>query len=200
MELDELDVAIVCALLEDARASNREIARKVASSPTTVGQRLDRLTKRGLVTGATLRLEPALLPGHARVATGRVRDGQTDTVLEVARRAPGVVEAVATTDGRFIAVLQIVDLEQEERILRELASYGLEDTGVQGARRAQGPAPVHLFAGKTGVKEPCAVCGKQVESPLEATVDDRRVVFCCPSCKRIYMERYEELARKAGRE
>jgi Lrp/AsnC family transcriptional regulator, leucine-responsive regulatory protein len=197
VHLDELDVAVLFALLEDARASNREVARRVGSSPTTVGERLRRLEAAGLVVGATLRLAPEALPGHNRFLQGSVGPDDAEAVLEAARGTPGVVEAVVSSDGRLFVVLVVRDLGEEERLIEALQRAGASGLGVVGVRRVSGPPPVHLFQRPGGSLEPCAQCGKEVEEPIVQSVEGRRVAFCCPSCERLYLQRYEELSRKA---
>src|SRR5437763_16263740 len=49
--MDELDSAIIRHLQEDARQSNREIARKVGIAPSTCLERIRLLRQRGVIQG-----------------------------------------------------------------------------------------------------------------------------------------------------
>ena len=49
--MDELDSAIVALLQEDARQSNRDIARKVGIAPSTCLERIRLLRERGVIRG-----------------------------------------------------------------------------------------------------------------------------------------------------
>jgi DNA-binding Lrp family transcriptional regulator len=49
--VDELDSAIVALLQEDARQSNRDIARKVGIAPSTCLERIRLLRERGVIRG-----------------------------------------------------------------------------------------------------------------------------------------------------
>lgn len=198
MELDELDVRILRVLLEAADLSHREVARRLGSSPTTVGERLKGLQQAGVVKGATLRLGREAWPGHARLVRGQVDPDGHDRVLDRVSGIAGVVEAVATRDGAFFASVVVRDLNGEESLLEDLKEAGVSDLSVFVAQRVAGPPPVHLFTDEVALMEACAVCGKQVADPIAQTVDARRVVFCCPSCKKLYLERYADLAHKAG--
>ena len=57
MVVDELDKRILSVLLEDGRASCREIARILGVSPATVAKRLKKLENSGLVKGYTALLD-----------------------------------------------------------------------------------------------------------------------------------------------
>jgi DNA-binding Lrp family transcriptional regulator len=56
------DDALIAILRENARASTAEIARRLGVSRTTVQSRLDRLERRGVIAGYTIRLSEE----HAR--------------------------------------------------------------------------------------------------------------------------------------
>ncbi len=199
MQLDGLDVRILRVLLETADLSHREVARRLGSSPTTVGERLKAMRKAGVVEGATLRLGRDAWPGHQRLVRGRLGPGEQEAVLDRVAGLPGVVEAVATSDGAFFATLVVRDLDGEEKLLSALGEAGVLDIAVSMAQRVAGPPPVHLFTDEVALMEACAVCARQVAEPLVEQVDGRRVVFCCPSCRKLYWERYADLAHKSGR-
>lgn len=198
MHLDALDVAILRTLTEDARRSLREVANRVGTSPTTVSVRLDHMKEAGLVQGASLVLDPRSMPGRSRLLEGSVDPDAIDPVLEAAADTPGVVEAAVTSDGHLVVVLQVLDLDDEERIVEHLAAVGAKGLRASGVRRAVGPRPAHLFEAEAVIEEACAVCRKKVGADaLIETVDERRVVFCCPSCRRDYLQRYERLREEA---
>lgn len=199
MQLDELDTAVLRALTEDARRSLRDVATLVDSTPTTVGARLDRLRAAGVYEGATLRLDPGRIPGSARLLTGRVPNGHADAVLDAARQTPGVVEAVLGREGDLAVTLQVRTLEEEDAAVAALASAGAEGLTARPVRRATGPPPTHLFAAAASLTEACAVCARDVgPEPVVETVDGRRVAFCCPSCRQVYMDRYARLKASTG--
>lgn len=199
MQLDELDAAILRALTEDARRSLRDVATLVDSTPTTVGARLDRLRTAGIYEGATLRLDPARVPGSARLLTGRVPNECADAVLDAARQTTGVVEVALGSDGYLVVTLQVRTLEEEEAAVAALAAAGAEGLTARPVRRATGPPPSHLFAAAASLAEACAICTRDVgPEPVVETVDGRRVAFCCPSCRQVYMDRYARLKAAAG--
>ena len=60
-ELDELDTAILAVLQSDARMTNREVAARVGVSPTTALDRTRALRRRGVIRGAVLDVDLALI-------------------------------------------------------------------------------------------------------------------------------------------
>ncbi len=54
--LDDLDVQIIRALREDARKSNRALAKEVPLSPPAIGDRIARMERLGVIRGYTVEL------------------------------------------------------------------------------------------------------------------------------------------------
>ena len=72
--LDELDSAIVRHLQEDARQSNRDIARKIGIAPSTCLERTRLLRERGVIRGYHADIDlPALNRGVQALVTAQVR-------------------------------------------------------------------------------------------------------------------------------
>ena len=63
-ELDRLDIAIIEALQENARASLSELGRRIGLSQPAMSERVKRLEERGVIVGYGARVEPvAPAPG-----------------------------------------------------------------------------------------------------------------------------------------
>ena len=58
MDLDDTDRAILAALLEDARCSQRELARIVGVAQGTITNRLKRMEEAGVIRGYSVVLDP----------------------------------------------------------------------------------------------------------------------------------------------
>ena len=59
MDLDETDRAILAAMLEDARTSQRALARKNGIAQGTVLNRIRRMEEAGIINGYSVILDPA---------------------------------------------------------------------------------------------------------------------------------------------
>ena len=81
-DLDATDRAILGALLEDARYSQREIAKQVGVAQGTVTNRLRRLEQAGIIVGHQVRLDAERLGWEMtviaglRIAKGKMMDVQ----------------------------------------------------------------------------------------------------------------------------
>jgi DNA-binding Lrp family transcriptional regulator len=75
MKLTTTDELLLSLLRENARVSTAEIARRLGLSRTTVQSRIDRLQRRGVIAGYTVRL-------HDDYERGRIRAHILITVLQ----------------------------------------------------------------------------------------------------------------------
>ena len=106
--MDETDHSLLSALQDNARASVTELAARLKLARTTVQSRLDRLERRGVIAGYTVRLGE--VESQARI--------HATVLLQLdARAVPGVigrlrampqVERAVTSSGRFDLVLQLL--------------------------------------------------------------------------------------------
>jgi len=69
MRIDELDRKILAELLKDARASSREIARRIGVSVGTVLKRIKRLNDEGVIKGYTVIIDHEKLGYDLTVVT-----------------------------------------------------------------------------------------------------------------------------------
>ena len=132
-DIDRIDLKILEALQEDGRVTNRQLAERIALSPSACLARVKQLEASGFITGyhATLVLEliRPIMVVYAQIAMQRhVIDGfaKFDDVL---RGVPEVVEA-ARVSGPFDYLLKIVitDMREFRQLAAELLS---ERNGVE---------------------------------------------------------------------
>ncbi|MBT5594840.1 MAG: Lrp/AsnC family transcriptional regulator [Euryarchaeota archaeon] len=82
MNLDDTDRLLLAAMLEDARISQRALARKVGIAQGTVLNRLRRMEDAGIITGYSVILDPAAMGwtmtimAGLRIVKGRMIDVQ----------------------------------------------------------------------------------------------------------------------------
>ena len=83
VNLDETDRALLSAMLEDARTSQRALARKVGIAQGTVLNRIRRMEDAGIIKGYSVILDPAsmgwtmTIMAGLRIVKGRMIDVQT---------------------------------------------------------------------------------------------------------------------------
>ena len=82
MEFDETDRELIAAMLEDARISQRALARKVGIAQGTVLNRIRRMEEAGIIKGYSVILDPAqmgwsmTIMAGLRIVKGRMIDVQ----------------------------------------------------------------------------------------------------------------------------
>ncbi|MCD9005985.1 Lrp/AsnC family transcriptional regulator [Luteimonas sp. XNQY3] len=131
--LDRIDLKILQALQEDAQIKNRELADRVALSPSACLRRVRDLEERRLITGY-----------RAQVAIDRIRTA-TIVIAQVSferhsvegfvafdawtRRTPEIVESLRIS-GHYDYLLRVLvaDIHDWKRILREMTDgdFGVE--------------------------------------------------------------------------
>jgi DNA-binding Lrp family transcriptional regulator len=101
LRLDETDVRILGYLADDARLSQRAIARAIGMSPPAVADRIGRLESLGVIRGYHAELDYALLGRTLTIVVG-VASERSDNQRELARRMLDIpeVEAVDVVTGK----------------------------------------------------------------------------------------------------
>jgi DNA-binding Lrp family transcriptional regulator len=139
--VDELDAALLRELQRDARRTNRDLAAAVGVSPSTALERVKALRDRGLIRGASLDLDLALIgrPVQALIAV-RIRPPSRDIIEAFRDWASGLPEtiglfvvsgnedfllhiAVANTDGLYSFVIDQLTQRREVADVRTSVVY-----------------------------------------------------------------------------
>jgi DNA-binding Lrp family transcriptional regulator len=99
--LDETDVRILGYLAEDARLSQRAIARAVGMSPPAVADRIGRLESLGVIQGYRAQIDYALL-GHSLTVVVGITSERSDNQRELAQQVLAIpeVESVDLVTGQ----------------------------------------------------------------------------------------------------
>src|ERR1044072_2851217 len=99
--LDETDVRILGYLTDDARLSQRAIARAVGMSPPAVADRIGRLESLGVIRGYRAQIDYALL-GHSLTVVVGITSERSDNQRELAQQLLAIpeVEGVDLVTGQ----------------------------------------------------------------------------------------------------
>lgn len=125
MQLDRTDRAIVDHLMHDARQSNKELAGKVGIAPSTLSERLKRLTEVGVFRGFHASVNPKVLNiGLEAMIAIRLRKHTADevaTLKQHTRVMPEVIDVYHVTGADdFLVHVAVRDADH----LRDLAVSG----------------------------------------------------------------------------
>jgi DNA-binding Lrp family transcriptional regulator len=107
MDLNETDIRILQGLLEDARFSSRQLAKKVGVSVGTVLSRIEKMKRAGIIKGYSAVLDHEKLGYELTVVTEiTVSKGRlVETEQEIAKipNVCGVYDVTGLTDAVIIA-------------------------------------------------------------------------------------------------
>lgn len=123
MRLDDLDRALLRALLRDAGVSTTRLGQKLGLSQPATWRRIRRLEEAGVIVGRRLRLDAQKLGFSVTVFLGIKLATKGRVSLEDFERAIGAIPEVQTVDhvlGLYDYRLRVVarDLADFERVLR----------------------------------------------------------------------------------
>lgn len=130
--LDEIDARLLEALIENARISITDLARRVGLSAPSVSERVKRLEEAGVIEGYSVRINPEAL-GLPLSAWLRIRPvpGELKTVAEILRGLPEIVECHRITgEDCFIARAHVRSVEDLEALIDEVIPYAMTNTSI----------------------------------------------------------------------
>jgi Lrp/AsnC family leucine-responsive transcriptional regulator len=200
---DAVDVKILEALMDDARASLRQIARKTSLTTPTVSARLARMTKAGLIK----KFVPVLSADSVNrgvLAPVTVKIGSSSaekTAKELARLRE--VEAVYLTTGESITFKVILDSVQglrsflNDNVLRRRRA---EITSSQIITSTVKEEPPSLLPSMLAMNLKCDYCRGDVTSsrPYTLGAGSSHYYFCCKTCRTAYLGKYGQRLAKTS--
>ena len=130
--LDATDHQLLAALTDNARISLADLGRLLGMSPQSAADRLRRLEDVGVITGFTVKLDPAAL-GLPVGAYIRVRPamGELPRVAALLADIPEIVECDRVTgEDCFIAKVFVAAIEDLERVIDRLIPYAQTNTSI----------------------------------------------------------------------
>lgn len=134
LAVDDLDTAIVGALQEDARRTNKEIADRVGIAPSTCHQRIQALVRRGVITGFRAEVDLASLNrGVQALISVQVRPlhrSVIDAFQDFAGTLPEILSSfVLAGQDDFVLHVAVQDLDHLHAFLIDRLSKRKEVAG-----------------------------------------------------------------------
>jgi Lrp/AsnC family leucine-responsive transcriptional regulator len=130
--LDNLDVAILKALVENARVPIKTLAGRIGLSSPSTAERIRRLEEAGVIEGYSARLNPTAL-GLPLAVLIRIRPmpGELDRVAKLLAKKASVVECDRVTgDDCFVAKAHVQTVGELERLIDDLLPLATTNTAI----------------------------------------------------------------------
>ncbi|MGO3183882.1 MAG: Lrp/AsnC family transcriptional regulator [Aequorivita sp.] len=128
--VSEIDISIINLLKENARSSFAEIGRKIALSPSSVRERVQKLEDLGVIKSYGVQLNHALLGNGLEVfILLKIFDGKLIYILSEIKTFPEVQEAFRIT-GPYNIHIKVVLRDQLhlQQFIDKLIKYGSPTT------------------------------------------------------------------------
>jgi len=201
---DQIDARILQALMEDGRASLREVAQRTSLTTPTVSARFARMQKAGLIRKFVPVLSPeSVNRGVCALITLKLEATSPEKVAhDLAKLAEA--EHVYTTTGESITLK--VGLENVRDLVPFLRQHVLQRGGVtvsssQIITNVVKEEPPSLVPTALTMDLACDYCQGEVTSsrPYTISVGSSHYYFCCKTCKRDYLEKHGSKLAKLRR-
>jgi Lrp/AsnC family leucine-responsive transcriptional regulator len=198
---DAVDVKILEALMDDARASFRQIARRTSLTTPTVSARLARMMKAGLIKKFVPILSAdSVNRGVLALVTLKIGSSSAEKAAKDLAKLREV-EAVYLTTGQSITFKVTLDSAQglrsflNENVLRR---RGAEITSSQIITSTVKEEPPPLLPSMLAMNLKCDYCGGEVTSsrPYTLGAGSSHYYFCCKTCRAAYLEKYGQRLAK----
>ena len=132
--IDDIDLAIMALLQEDARIANAEIARRVGLTPSAIFQRIRKLEERKLIRGYAARLDARRL-GFGLTAFVRIQTAPGAQAPDVTRQLTEIPEVaeIHRVVGEDCFFLKVRDADTEA--LENLLDHKIQPLGPVASTR-----------------------------------------------------------------
>jgi DNA-binding Lrp family transcriptional regulator len=204
LKADEIDVRILRVLMEDGRASQRQIARRTSLTTPTVSARMDRMTKAGMIK----KFVPILSPGSvnrrmAAMISLKVESSSAESLANDLAKLPEV-ESLYTTTGQGMTVKVVLDdVAGLQAFLSRglLARPGVSVASSQIITSVVKEEPASILPDSLTLDLRCDYCHEEVSRarPYTITTRSSRYYFCCKTCRNAYLDKFGSRLAKSRR-
>ena len=192
--LDETDVAIIKALMENGRRSFREIARIASVSTPTVESRVKRMFDMGIIRKIVPLLDPEKVSeGVAAIINLKV---ETRELEDFSKKLAEMEEVrnicVVTGESNLTIRVLVNDMKAlQDFLTKELAKAPVKIVSTNVVTKIVKEEQVVVIRPGLGIRLNCDLCGREIEGePETLRIGDQTRNFCCKTCLQTYKEKY----------
>ena len=204
MKPDAIDTKILEVLMDDGRASFRQIAQRTSLTTPTVSSRIARMTKAGLIKKFIPILSgDSVNRGVTTLLTLKVGSASVQRLAEDLAKMREV-EALYVTTGQSITLkATLSDVQSLQSFLAEnvLKRRGVEVTSSQIITSTMKEEPPSLLPSTLVMNLKCDYCGGDVASsrPYTISAGPSHYYFCCKTCRKEYLGEHGKRLAKISR-
>ncbi|MEM2934667.1 MAG: winged helix-turn-helix transcriptional regulator [Methanocellales archaeon] len=192
--LNELDVKILKLLIENGRASFREIAKQVGVTTPTINSRIKRLKDIGVVKRFTLELDLKQLNFVKAQLLLSVDLGNVKSVVKELRSVPLVGDIYTTSDSEFGVIAMIEG--NVEAIFKFISEFKLENIKAWKVLFLKQVAAGSQALDLEIASIECAYCGGIIAGEgVKRKIENKFYHFCCDICRREFENKYQQIKR-----
>jgi DNA-binding Lrp family transcriptional regulator len=193
-KLDEIDVAIIKALMEDGRKSFREIARIASVSTPTIESRVKRMFNMGIIKKIVPLLDPEKFSeGIAAIINLKVELSELDEVLKRLAALEEVRNICVVTGESNLTIRVLVDdvKSLQDFLSKELAKAPVKIVSTNVVTKIVKEEQGVIIRPGLGIRLDCDFCGRKIDGdPVTFRVGEQTRNFCCETCLQSYKETY----------
>jgi Lrp/AsnC family leucine-responsive transcriptional regulator len=130
--LDKIDKKILALLQENARHPLKYLASRVFLSSPAVSSRIERLEKKGVITGYHAAINPAYLGYHLKAFISlNLIPKEKEKFYSFIQECPNVVECNCIT-GKFSILMKVIfpTTDQLDMFINQLEKFGITETQI----------------------------------------------------------------------
>ncbi len=130
--MDDLDKNIIALLQMNARMTIKEIASRVSLTSPAVSERIQRLERKGVIAGYTVRLSPELTKGQVGAFISiSVNPEHREEFFEVLQNQPAF-EYCCQITGNYSHMVKVncEDIEALEKLISKIQKFGQTNTQI----------------------------------------------------------------------
>jgi Lrp/AsnC family leucine-responsive transcriptional regulator len=204
LKADEIDVRILGALMEDGRASFRQIAKRTSLTTPTVSARMTRMTEAGTIKKFVPILSPGSVDrGIAAMISLKVKSSSTERLANDLAKLQEVESVYITTGQGMTVKVALDDVADLQAFLNRslLARRGVSVVSSQIITSVVKEEPASAIPTSLTIDLRCDYCHEEVSRarPYTIAAGSSRYYFCCKTCRNAYLDKFGSRLAKTRR-
>jgi DNA-binding Lrp family transcriptional regulator len=200
LNLDDVDRKILRELQQDGRASFRDISARIGVSTPTVSSRVQAMLDVGLIKGYSTILDADMLGQISVALILESKPSDLDKVVARITEDEIVRQIYVLSDSRILCILSFYNQIKHQRFLESLAQVP-EIVKMDNSMVMKVPkeSPRAALTDEAGLLIRCYYCGHMMKDEgVKIKLDGKYHYLCCPTCEKMYREKYAKLKKSAG--